>query len=61
MFTIEGGRSIICSNFVSETNIMEIRHELEEVVHASAQESLIKKNIQEIEEFWKKSRIVIVN
>jgi hypothetical protein len=40
---------------------MEIRHELEEVVHASAQESLIKKNIQEIEEFWKKSRIVIVN
>ena len=40
---------------------MEIRQDLEEVVHASAQESIIKKNIQEVEEFWKKSRIIIIS
>jgi hypothetical protein len=34
---IEGGRTIICNDLINETNILEIRSDLEEVVHASAQ------------------------
>jgi hypothetical protein len=37
LFLIEGGRTIICNDLINETNILEIRSDLEEVVHASAQ------------------------
>lgn len=44
-----------------ETNVIDIEDQISEIVFLSAQESFVKGQLVEIEEYWRKSKLKLIS
>lgn len=61
LFTREGKTKISCSQLILETNVVEIEDQISEIVFLSAQESIVKGQLIEIEEYWRKAKLRMIS
>ena len=61
LFTREGERNITCEDLYTTTNIKDIENELAEIAFLSSQENIIKKQLSEVEDFWKKNKVKFIS